>query len=79
MTGKEQLRAMVETLTEDDADLLLRALSGDRVAWALLIAPLDDEPLSEADEAALNEARAEIAAGRTVPHAEARRRLLPPA
>jgi hypothetical protein len=79
MTVKEQLRAMVETLSEDDAALLLRALQGDRLAWMLLTAPIDDEPLSSDDEAALAEAQAEIAAGRTVPHDEARRRLLPPA
>ncbi|HZF11528.1 MAG TPA: hypothetical protein VFE33_22290, partial [Thermoanaerobaculia bacterium] len=44
--------------------------------WSLSDAPVDDEPLTAADEAALAEADRDLAEGRVVNHAEARRRLL---
>ena len=75
MTVKEQLRTMVETLSEDDAALLLRALQGDRLAWTLLTAPIDDEPETDEERAAVEEAKAELARGEVVSHKELRHEL----
>jgi hypothetical protein len=75
MTIKEQLRAMVETLSEDDAALLVRALQGDRLAWTLLAAPIDDEPETDEERAAVEEAKAELARGEGVPWEDVKREL----
>ena len=44
--------------------------------WSIEDAPIDDEPLTEDDEKALAEAERDLAEGRVVSHAEARRRFL---
>jgi hypothetical protein len=44
--------------------------------WSLEDAPVDDEPLTRADEAALAEAESELAQGKIVSHGEARHFLL---
>jgi hypothetical protein len=77
MTAKEQLRQRVEAFSEDEAAEALRLLDlrTDVVVVAFRDAPLDDEPFTEEDEAALAEARADVAAGRTVPLDEAMREL----
>jgi hypothetical protein len=77
MTAKEQLLQRVEAFSEDEAAEALRLLDlrNDPVAVAFRDAPLDDEPFTEEDEAALAEARADVAAARTIPLDEARREL----
>lgn len=56
-----------------------RAEDDDPVLKALLSAPIDDEPLTPADEEALAESDEDIRQGRVMSSAELRRRLgLPP-
>lgn len=73
MTAKEKLRERIEGLADEEASETLRLLDlrADPVIAAIRDAPLDDEPWSEADEAATAEGRADVAAGRTVPLDEA--------
>lgn len=68
MTAKEQLRERIETLTEPEAERTLRLLDDlrDPVAVFLDSAPLDDEPETDEERAAVAEANAAIAAGDTV-------------
>jgi len=77
MTAKEQLRQRIEAFSEEEAVEALRLLdlSDDPVLVAFRDAPVDDEPFTEEDEAALAEARADIAAGQTVSLDEALREL----
>lgn len=68
MTAKEQLRERIETLTEREAERTLRLLEDlrDPLTKFLDEAPLDDEPVTPEEQAAVAEAEADIAAGRTV-------------
>jgi hypothetical protein len=79
MTVKEQLHHAVDAMTDDEARIALRALadaSGDPVAWMLAHAPLDDEPETEEERAAVAEAKRELAAGEpTVPLEQVKREL----
>ena len=77
MTAKEQLRQRIEALSEAEAVEALRLLDlrNDPVVAAFRDAPIDDEPFTEDDEAALDEARTDIAAGRTLSLDEAMREL----
>lgn len=77
MTAKEELRKRVEALSEEEAGKALRLLDlrADPVIVAFRDAPLDDEPFTTEDEEALAEARADVAAGRTVSLDEAMREL----
>jgi len=66
MTAKEQLRSLVDELTEREADealQLITARRGDDFARWLDSRPEEDEEISEHEEAAVQEARDEIAAG----------------
>ncbi len=79
VTAKEQLRDRVERLSEDEARRALRALEaslgGDPVRAFFDAAPLDDEPVSAEEDAAVAEARAEVERGETVSLEQARRQL----
>lgn len=77
MTAKEQLRQRVEAFSEDEAVEALRLLDlrNDTVVVAFRDAPLDDEPFTDEDEAALAESRVDIAAGQAVSLDEAMREL----
>ena len=77
MTAKEQLRQRIEAFSEDEALEALRLLElrDDPVIVAFRDAPIDDEPFTEEEEAALAEARADIAAGQTVSLDEAMREV----
>ena len=77
MTAKEQLRQRIEAYSEQEALEALRLLDlrNDPLIVAFRDAPIDDEPFMEEDEAALAEAREDIAAGRTVSLNEAMREL----
>lgn len=68
MTAKEKLRERVEALSEKEAAEALALLDRriDPVIAAFRGASVDDEPWTEADEAAAAEGRADLAAGRTV-------------
>lgn len=59
MTVKEKLRERIDALTEEEAHEALLLLD-------LRDAPVDDEPLTEDEQVAAAEGRADIAAGRTV-------------
>lgn len=69
MTAKEKLRERIEALTEEQASETLRLLDQreDPVIVAFRDAPLDDEPLTPEEEAALEESRAEYRRGEGVP------------
>ena len=79
VTAKEQLRDRVERLSEDEARQALRALEvslgRDPVQAFFADAPLDDEPVSAEEDAAVAEARAEVERGETVSLEQARREL----
>lgn len=69
VTAKEELRKLVEGLSEQEADELLRRMgqSGsaepDPLIEFLDNAPPEDEPISAEEEAAVEEARREVEAG----------------
>jgi predicted transcriptional regulator len=78
---REDLHRLVDDLAEKDLVPAKRYLAylwntRDPLRQCLMEAPYDDEPLSEEDIAALDEAWEDVRAGRLVPHEEARRRLL---
>lgn len=77
MTAKEQLRERVEQLTEEEAAETLRLLDQrtDPLTIMLDNAPLDDEPVTEEEEAAVQIAREEIARGETISLEELRAEL----
>jgi hypothetical protein len=62
VTAKEKLRERIEGLSDEQAERLLD-LFEDPVVAAFRDAPLDDEPWTEADEAAMAEVEADRAAG----------------
>jgi len=68
VTAKEKLLERVTGFSEAEADETLRLLDlrEDPVVAAFRDAPEDDEPWTEEDEAAVSEADADFAAGRTV-------------
>ena len=68
MTAKEQLRERIEELTEDEAAEALRLLDQRTDALTRLLddAPLDDEPTTPEEEAAVQEALEAAARGETI-------------
>ncbi|MEJ7894514.1 MAG: hypothetical protein WKF94_17925 [Solirubrobacteraceae bacterium] len=69
MTAKEQLKERVEGLSEEQAERTLRLLDDrddDPVIAAFRDAPEDDEPLTPAEERAIEQARAEHRRGESV-------------
>jgi hypothetical protein len=81
MHERERLHTLIDTLPEDGLQVALRFLehleTEDTTSlWSLSNAPVDDEPLTSDDEAALAEADSDLTEGRVVTHDEARRRLL---
>lgn len=77
MTAKELLRRRVEALTEEEAAEALRLLNRDADPLTVLLddAPLDDEPTSPKEEAAVQEARDAAARGETISLDELRAEL----
>lgn len=65
MTAKDKLKAAVERLTEAEAEVALRAIEQgtDPVVRRLDSVPLDDEEITAEEEAAVQEARDDLAAG----------------
>lgn len=80
MTDRERLLSIVVDLPEDEVPTALHLLEhlreGDSVSTALRDAPPDDEPVTEEDLTALEEALEDIRQGRITPHEEVRRRVL---
>ena len=67
-TTRGRLHELLDALPEDrltDADVALTALA-DPILVAFLNAPEDDEPLTDADRAAIAEGRADVARGDVV-------------
>ncbi len=77
MTAKEQLGERIEELTEDQAAEALRLLDqrGDALTRLLDDAPLDDEPTTPEEEAAVQEALEAAARGETISLEELRAEL----
>jgi hypothetical protein len=77
MTAKEKLREAVEALSEKEAEDALRLLADredDPLMRRLDNAPLEDEEISEEEEAAVQEARDELQSGApTISHEEIKR------
>jgi hypothetical protein len=64
MTAKEKLKAAVDRLSEAEAEAALQAIEqADPVVRRLDSIPLEDEEISPEEEAAVQEARDELAAG----------------
>jgi len=66
MTVKERLHRMVDELSDQEAETLLRrveALRGDQFLRYLDAAPVDDEPVTAYEEAAIAEVEADRGAG----------------
>ncbi|HSY47398.1 MAG TPA: hypothetical protein VLC46_01165 [Thermoanaerobaculia bacterium] len=78
--ARTKLHDLVESLPSEDVPTALRVLealssSSDPVPLALRDIPIDDEPETEEERAAVAEARREIEEGKGIPHDEAMRRL----
>lgn len=82
MTERERLRELIDDLPEVEVHAALRFVEylrhsdDDPVLKALEEAPPDDEPLSEDDVTALEEAWEDVRQGRLVSHEELRRQVL---
>lgn len=73
VANRTQLKRLVSELPEEDLETaykFLRYLGDlhDPLIRAVLRAPLDDEPETEAERREVAEAKAEIAAGRVISH-----------
>lgn len=69
MTAKEKLRVVVEELSEGEAESALEYIASHRhgeLGELLDSAPMDDEPSTPEEEAAVQAAREELARGETV-------------
>lgn len=81
MEDRQALHTLVDELPEPEVAAARRFLeylrqTADPLRLALDSAPVDDEPLTEDDLAAIREGFDDRARGETVPHDEVRRRLL---
>lgn len=77
---KQRLHKLVDELPEKEiqaAERYLRSLCGQEhpIVRAMRAAPIDDEPLTDEDRAAIEEGRREIAAGRGIPNDRIRRKF----
>jgi hypothetical protein len=78
MATKDGLHRLIDDLPEtlvEEAERRLTQLRDDPVLRAFLEAPEDDEPVTEEDIAAIEEARAERTRGELIPLEEVARRL----
>jgi hypothetical protein len=68
MIARDDLHTILDSIPEDRLEAAREALAAlaDPVLLALLSAPEDDEPLTDEDLQALEEARADREAGRTI-------------
>ncbi len=77
---RDRIHQLVDSLSERELAAVERFLAqlqngDDPVLRALAAAPEDDEPLTSEDQVAIQEAYADLAAGRTIPDDELWRRL----
>jgi hypothetical protein len=73
MTARERLHQIVEELPEPDVEQILRAVEqwrDDPVSRALAAAPFDEEPETDDERAAVEQARDEVTRGDVVSAAE---------
>jgi hypothetical protein len=78
MTAKEKLRVVVEELSESEAEGALDYIAScrhDELGALLDSAPVDDEPSTPEEEAAVQLAREELARGETISLDEIRAEL----
>ena len=81
-TARAELHDLIDELTEEQLVEARRYVefvkSGytDLLSWVLDTAPVDDEPTTPEEEAAVEEAREDVRRGRTIPLEEVKRRLL---
>lgn len=80
MTAKERLHSLVDELSETEATaaldyLVARRSGGDGLSRLLAAAPIDDEPTTPEEQAAVQQAREELARGETVSLDEIRAEL----
>jgi predicted transcriptional regulator len=78
--AKERLHRLVDRVPEEEVHTAERfleylATSEDPVMRALMNAPEDDEPLTDADREALEEGRRALEAGEVVSHEELRKAI----
>jgi hypothetical protein len=78
--ARTKLHDLVELLPSDDVPTALRVLealssNSDSMPLELRDIPIDDEPETEEERAAVAEARREIEDGKGIPHDEVMRRL----
>lgn len=77
--ARTKLHDLIESLPSEDVPTALRILealnsSSDPVSLALRDVPIDDEPETEEERAAVAEARRDIEEGRVIPHEEVMRK-----
>jgi hypothetical protein len=78
MTAKEQLRSLVEDLSEEEAATTLIVVErrrDDAMLQALATAPLDDEETTDEEDRSAREAIAEYHCGETISADELKREL----
>lgn len=80
MTVKERLHQVVEEMSEEEAEAMLRrveALRSDPFLRYLEASPVDDEPVTAEEEAAVAEVEADRAAGvPTIPFDDVKRKYV---
>ena len=74
-TTREEVKDLIDCVPTDELLVVKRYVQyivdiQDPVFKSLLDAPVDDEPVTESDKAALRESREDIAAGRLIPAKE---------
>ena len=72
---REEVKDLIDCVPTDELLVVKRYVQyviemQDPVFRSLMDAPVDDEPISESDKVALQEAREDIAAGRLIPAKE---------
>jgi hypothetical protein len=77
--AREKLHDLIESLPNEDVPTALRvlealSLSSVPVPIGLRDVPIDDEPETEEERAAVAEARRDLAEGRVIPHDEIMRK-----
>ena len=73
MSALSELRAIIDELDEDEAALWLEFIrTGDPILRSFLFAPIDDEPVTEAEREAIDEGWQAYRAGRVAPASQIR-------